>query len=150
MTRRISLLALAIAPVLVACGGARKPAARPESTGASSVMTSQDFQSSQPSRMEDLLARVPGLEVQRAGADFKLRIRGGARGTTSCAGLSSDEPLVVIDGMSVGQGRNSIALSGINPQDVDRVEVLRDAGSTAVYGCQGINGVVLIRTKVRR
>jgi TonB-dependent SusC/RagA subfamily outer membrane receptor len=148
---RIRVVTIAIAlPMFAACGGGPKRTANHSvSTGATSVMTAEDIKSSQPTRMEDLLARVPGIEVQRAGGDFTMRIRGGSRSSTSCGTGFSDQPLVVIDGMQVAAGRNSTVLGMMNPQDVARVEVLRDAGSTAMYGCAGLNGVVLISTKRR-
>lgn len=142
---------IAVLPLVTACGGGpRRPATHSESTGATSVMTAEDLKSSQPTRMEDLLARVPGIEVHRTGADFTMRIRGGTRSSTTCGTSFSDEPLVIVDGLQIAAGRNSTVLSMMNPQDVDRVEVLRDAGSTASYGCAGLNGVVMIRTKMRR
>ena len=86
--------------------------------------------------MEDLLARVPGLQVMRIGGDVEIRIRD-----------SGGYPLLIIDGMQIHSGGNGQALTGMNPQDVARVEVLKDAGSTAIYGAAGVNGVVIITTK---
>jgi TonB-dependent SusC/RagA subfamily outer membrane receptor len=151
MIRRLMMVPLGVA-ILAGCGGGpRRPAERPTGTGATSVMTSEQLESSQPTRMADLLARIPGIEVQRSGTDFTMRIRGGVRGSFSpCGNSVTEEPLVVIDGMQVSPGRNSVVLGPMNPRDVARVEVLRDAGSTAVYGCAGINGVVLISTKKGR
>ncbi len=68
----------------------------------------------------------------------------------------SAQPLYVIDGVPVvagnlqqqgfgGQQQN--ALSGLNPQDIESIEVLKDASSTAIYGSRGANGVVLVTTK---
>ena len=68
------------------------------------------------------------------------------RGTSSI--LGGAEPLIVIDGMPLHGGGN--ALVGINPNDVARIDILKDAGATAIYGSRGANGVVLITTKRAR
>ena len=96
-------------------------------------------------RVEDLLrARVPGLEVLplRDGT-FTLRIRGhhGLRGS-----VADDEPLLVIDDIPVF-GSAGAMLAGLAPRDIARIDVLKDAGATAVYGARGANGVIIITTK---
>lgn len=94
------------------------------------------------SRIEELLeTRVPGLMVVRQGGSFSLRMRG----VSTLSGNA--EPLVVIDGMPTAQFGGSSALAAINPRDVERIDVLRDGASTAVYGLRGVNGVILITTK---
>ena len=129
--------------LIAACGGSRTPASRPaEGTGATTTMTEEELSKPQVARMEDLLARVPGLEVIRVSqTGYALRIRGGRM----TGGY--EEPLLVVDGMPVRGGGNSQILSALNPQDVARIEVLKDAGSTAIYGSAGVNGVVVITTK---
>ncbi len=88
-----------------------------------------------------LLERVPGLTVMRlASGDVSLRIRG----TRSLHG--DNEPLLVIDGVPA-QGPIGAALAGLSPRDIARIDVLKDAGSTAIYGVRGANGVILITTK---
>lgn len=94
------------------------------------------------SRIEELLeARVPGLMVVRQGSRLSLRMRG--MGTLS----GNAEPLIVIDGMPTSQFGGSSVLAAINPRDVQRIDVLRDGASTAIYGVRGSNGVILITTK---
>lgn len=66
------------------------------------------------------------------------------RGKRSFSGGS--EPLLVIDGVPV-HGAIASAVAGIAPRDVARIDVLKDAGSTAIYGAQGANGVIVITTK---
>jgi TonB-dependent SusC/RagA subfamily outer membrane receptor len=92
--------------------------------------------------IEELIeGRAPGIQVlHRADGSFSLRIRG----TSSPA--TSNEPLIVIDG-SVSVDRGGHALTGINPHDVVRIDVLKDAASTAFYGMRGSNGVILITTR---
>ena len=96
-------------------------------------------------RVEELLmGRVAGLEVMRdASGDYRLRIRG------QRSLLGGDEPLVLVDGMPIGAGGLSRALTGVSPSDVARIEVLKDAGATAFYGLRGANGVILITTRRR-
>ena len=88
-----------------------------------------------------LESRVPGVLVSR-GPDGTLAIR--IRGNSSING--NLEPLYVIDGMSVQPGPGG-ALSGINPHDIESIEVLKDAASLSFYGLRAANGVILIKTK---
>ena len=55
--------------------------------------------------------------------------------------------MVVLDGQIIPASAISSALASISPRDVSRVEVLKDAGSTAFYGSRGANGVIIITTK---
>jgi len=96
-------------------------------------------------RIENMLqGLIPGLEVTPQGSGFALRIRG-FKSLRQRGG--DDEPLLVIDDITVPAGSLSSALSGIAPRDVARVDVLKDAGATAVYGSRGANGVIIITTK---
>ena len=94
--------------------------------------------------MFDMLeGRVPGLEVRRlAGGAMTLRIRG------SRSLLANGEPLLVVDGIPV-EGAAGAALTDMDPRDVKRIEVLKDAGSLAAYGSRGANGVLLVTMKRR-
>ena len=67
------------------------------------------------------------------------------RGAASLS--ASNQPLYVIDGMPIQAPSFGSALAGIPPNDVERIDVLKDAGSLAIYGSQGANGVILITTK---
>lgn len=92
-------------------------------------------------RVDDLLrGRVAGMQVVQAsgtpGSSTSIRIRGG----NSLA--ASNEPLYVIDGFIDAGDLNSL-----NPNDIESIEVLKDATSTAIYGARGSNGVILITTK---
>jgi TonB-dependent SusC/RagA subfamily outer membrane receptor len=64
-----------------------------------------------------------------------VRIRGGSGG---------GEPLYVVDGLPLPEG---FSPSRLNADDVERIDVLKDWGSTAVYGARGANGVIVIRTR---
>jgi TonB-dependent starch-binding outer membrane protein SusC len=86
-------------------------------------------------------ARVPGVEVRRiAGGGYAIRIRG----TSTLQG--SEEPLVVIDGMAASLPGGA-ALSGLVPGDIARIDVLKDASASAIYGSRAANGVLLVTTR---
>jgi len=97
---------------------------------------------------QGLQGRVAGLQVTQnssaPGGNLSVRIRG----TNSINGTS--EPLYVIDGIQIANsgGINDVSpLSTINPNDIESIEVLKDASATAIYGARGANGVILISTK---
>lgn len=82
-----------------------------------------------------LQGRISGIDINGTGDDRTIRIRG----NRSING--SNEPLVIIDGVQGG------SMDDINPNDIESVDVLKDASSTAIYGSQGANGVIIITTK---
>jgi TonB-dependent starch-binding outer membrane protein SusC len=112
-------------------------------TGSVSSLSREDMERVTATRVEELIRdRVPGVHVSRtASGDYSFRIRG----TRSFIG--SNEPLFVIDGMAVPPQTTSTALAGLAPGDVVRIDVLKDAGSTAAYGSRGANGVIMITTR---
>ena len=84
---------------------------------------------------EYLMGKVPGLLVQKVGGSYKFVIR-------STATIYGDtDPLFVVDGVKTDD------ISDLNPNDVDHVEVLKDAASASIYGTEGGNGVILITTR---
>ena len=87
--------------------------------------------------------RLPGVQVTQTSAEpgggYSIRIRG----TNSIT--AGNEPLYVVDGLP---GINP--LNSLNPSDIESIEVLKDASSTAIYGARGSNGVILITTKQGR
>ena len=110
-------------------------------TGSVSGVSTRQFKNQPVKRVENILqGRTPGVEVTATsgvpGAGMKVRVRG----TTSIN--KSSDPLYVIDGIISSSG-----LDGINPSDIQSMEVLKDASSTAIYGSRGSNGVILITTK---
>ena len=93
------------------------------------------------SRIEDLIqAKAPGVQVVKVEGGFRLRIRG----LSSPQG--SNDPLIVIDGVATN-GTGNRALEAIDPNDVLRIEVLKDAASTSFYGMRGAYGVILVTTR---
>jgi TonB-linked SusC/RagA family outer membrane protein len=111
-------------------------------TGAvSSVTVDQIKERSNINVMQSLAGQVAGVQVQQTqgapGFAPTIKIRGTA---TITAGTT---PLYVIDGIPIEDADLSI----LNPQDVESIEVLKDASSAAIYGSRGANGVVLVTTK---
>lgn len=96
---------------------------------------------------EALQGRIPGLDINRtggnAGAGVTIQLRGNRTlsGTSSGVTGANSAPLIVIDGFQGG------SLSDINPNDIESVEVLKDASATAIYGWMGANGVIIVTTK---
>ena len=110
-------------------------------TGAIGSVPIKDLENVPITRVDQMLqGRVSGVQVTQTnaapGGNVSIRIRG----TNSIN--SGNEPLFVVDGFP-GAGD----LNTINPSDIESIEVLKDASSTAIYGSRGANGVVLITTK---
>ncbi|HEX6926630.1 MAG TPA: TonB-dependent receptor plug domain-containing protein [Longimicrobiaceae bacterium] len=111
-------------------------------TGSTATVRTEDIENLRASRVEELLEnRIPGLEVIRTGQGYSMRIRG------ISSILSSNEPLVIVDGMPVHLFGAGSGLGWLNPYDIERIDVLKDASSTAIYGSRGANGVIIITTK---
>lgn len=95
------------------------------------------------SSIDAIKGQVAGVDIQsnggRPGENSTVRIRG-----RRSIGASND-PLYVIDGIPQISGTTSVA--DINPQDIESMQILKDAAATAIYGSRGANGVILISTK---
>ena len=106
------------------------------------VLTADDIRNSPGQSLEQLLlARVPGLAIERAAdGHSKLVIRG----TNTI--LGDDEALFVVNGIPLGPAVSG-NLGAIEIHDIETVQVLRDAAATSAYGVRGANGVIIIRTK---
>jgi TonB-dependent starch-binding outer membrane protein SusC len=109
-----------------------------------------------------MIARMPGVNIQQKtgvpGGGFDIQIRGqnSLRGKSNA--VNGNLPLYIIDGVpftstslmsnhTSGSILGGNPLSVINPNDIESIEVLKDADATAIYGSRGSNGVVLITTK---
>lgn len=118
-------------------------------TGSVEAVGEEDFNTGRVVSPEQLIqSKVAGVQVVdngEPGGGLAIRIRGG----TSVN--ASNEPLFVIDGVplqpggGLSAGRNP--LNFINPEDIARITVLKDAASTAIYGSRGANGVIIVETK---
>lgn len=89
--------------------------------------------------LESMQGKIAGLDMTRSsgqpGSSFNFTIRGNRSLTASNA------PLILVDGIAYGTDID------INPNDVESIEVLKDASTTAIYGSRGANGVILVTTK---
>lgn len=92
-----------------------------------------------PSVGEALQGKLPGVQITTADgspdAEQTIRVRGGGSIT------QDNSPLIIVDGFEVN------SLNDIPPTDVESIDVLKDAASTAIYGARGANGVILVTTK---
>ena len=110
-------------------------------TGAISKVTNENLDQVPVSRVDQALSgRIAGLTVQNTTSEVGVSPRIRVRGMGSIS--ASNEPLVVVDGYPVPDG-----LSMVNMNDVQSIEVLKDASSAAIYGSRGANGVIIITTK---
>jgi iron complex outermembrane receptor protein len=140
--------ALLLVALLVGCAHAAstgegdvEEAPEPRPPGERTV-TADDIERNPSEPIERLLAnRFPGVVVTRT-AEGGIAIR--IRGRTSIRGRN--EPLYVIDGIPIEPGPGG-SLFGINPYDIESIEVLTDAATTTMYGVRGANGVIVIKTK---
>lgn len=128
---------------------------RREVTGSISKVTGEKLTAiPTPSFEAALQGQAPGVQVTQgsglAGSGSIIRIRG--IGSISAGG----DPLYVVDGIPITSdpfiggnrgGMNQNPLATINPNDIESVEVLKDAGAAGIYGSRGANGVILITTK---
>lgn len=114
---------------------------RKELTGSvSSVKGSDMMKTPGGDATQALAGRMSGVQIVQTdgqpGATPSVRVRGGISIT------QDNSPLYIIDGVP-----NEDGMSNINPNDIESIDVLKDASATAIYGARGANGVVLITTK---
>ncbi len=137
--------------VVVGYGSQRKV----DLTGAVGSVNSKDITSRAYTAPDQILAgRISGIQISNRSGDpgspIDVRIRG--IGTTG-----ANQPLWVIDGVPIVQTTNitvntasfseSSPLAGINPADIENIDVLKDASSAAIYGARAANGVIIVTTK---
>jgi TonB-linked SusC/RagA family outer membrane protein len=108
------------------------------------TMVRKDITGSVSSISAEKIARIPAYNITTAITGIPgVRMDGGAiriRGTRSRN--ASNDPLIVLDGIPYDE-----TLASINPGDVESIDILKDASSTAIYGARGANGVILVTTK---
>ena len=153
---RLSRTSVTLEQVVVVGYGTQR---RSDLTGSVTSVTPNVERQPVTSVEQTLQGTAPGVQVTQAsaapGGGMSIRIRGGS----SVNG--SNEPLYVIDGFPVENDANSASpgdggrgatapanpLAALNPNDIESIEILKDASATAIYGARGANGVVLISTK---
>ncbi|MBN1187791.1 MAG: TonB-dependent receptor [Bacteroidales bacterium] len=120
-------------------------------TGSVSSVKANDIVKAPTSNvLEAIQGRVPGMDITRSSGSAGAGVNITLRGNRSLGDIGTDdperfrelnEPLVIIDGMQGG------SISDLNANDIESIEVLKDASSTAIYGFQGANGVIIVTTK---
>jgi TonB-dependent starch-binding outer membrane protein SusC len=107
-----------------------------------SSVTRKDLDRFRFSRIEDYIAAlVPGVIVSNRGGHLTFQIRG--QNTI----LGNNEPLIVLDGVPLSDGTGGSAVETLSPGDVERIDVLKDAGAAAIYGSRAASGVIIINTR---
>lgn len=130
-------------------------------TSAVSTAKMEDLQRSDVSSLDQMLeGKIPDLLVNNNSAEVGVAPKIRIRGTSTLIG--NREPLWVVDGIVVNDpvavspeelndpdyvNRIGNAIAGINPQDIERIDVLKDAAATAIYGTKAANGVIVVTTK---
>ncbi|WP_273370522.1 TonB-dependent receptor [Alistipes megaguti] len=89
---------------------------------------------------QSMAGKMPGVQVMQTGGDPEGNVMVRVRGISSAT--AGNDPLYIVDGVPMENG-----LSNLNTNDIESMEVLKDASSAAIYGSRGSNGVILITTK---
>lgn len=138
-----------------------------ERTGSIAKVTAKDIENQPVNNvLSALQGRMPGVSITQTssvpGGGFDVQIRGrNSLRTYATTGYDGNKPLYIVDGVPLPQVNDfntgmastilpyseSNPLNSINPDDIESLEVLKDADATAIYGSKGANGVVLITTK---
>ncbi len=106
---------------------------------------------STPALQNALVAKAPGVQITQINGKLEGGVKVIIRGLSSVS--ASQEPLYVIDGIEMNNNNissiqsNLNPLLAINPNDIESIDILKDASATAIFGAKGTNGVVLITTK---
>jgi len=127
---------------------------RADVTGSISKVKGSDIQNLPVTSYEQALqGRTPGVQISspsgEVGAAMRIRVRGSSSVT------ANNQPLIVIDGFIVtstdqsnfGDNNTANPLADLNPNDIESVDILKDASATAIYGARASNGVMLMTTK---
>lgn len=120
-----------------------------DATGSVTAISSDDFNKGAITSAQDLLVgKASGVVITTAGgapgSGSTIRIRGGSSLN------ASNDPLIIIDGVPIDNNNvsgSSNFLSFVNPNDIESMNILKDASATAIYGSRASNGVIIINTK---
>ncbi len=134
-----------------------KRAAREIGVSTASVSGSTLNQASVVNPLTGLQGKVAGLQINMFDSGVDPQVRVTLRGARNIAD-GANEPLFVVDGVPMptveglnpqlgNSTRNTSAFSAINPNDIEEISVLKGANAAAIYGSQGVNGVILVTTK---
>lgn len=109
-------------------------------TGSVASLKSDDLQKAASSNvLSAMQAKIPGLDIQQSSGQAGAAISMTLRGNRSIS--ASNDPLILVDGVEYG------ATLDIPASEIESMDVLKDASSTAIYGTKGANGVIIITTK---
>ncbi len=112
--------------------------AKKDITGSVAVVSAEALQETPVATFaEALQGKASGVYISSSGApgaETTIRIRG-------VGSVNGSDPLIVVDGVS------NVSIDAVNPNDIESLQVLKDASATAIYGAQGANGVIIITTK---
>lgn len=123
--------------VIIGYGAQRKE----DATSAVERVTAENFNKASALGVGDLIqGKVAGLNITKAGSDPTQGSSLQLRGPSTISGGNS-APFFVVDGVP------GASLAGIAPQDIESIDVLKDASATAIYGTRGANGVIIVTTK---
>ncbi len=117
-------------------------------TAAIAKVSSEDLATTAPTRVDNALKGLPaGVQVTsnsgQPGAASRVRVRGIGTSTFAKDGFEkAADPIYIVDGMPIEGG-----IDYLNPNDIESIEVLKDAASGAIYGARAANGVILVTTK---
>ena len=139
-----------------------------ESTGSISRITAKEIENQPVNNvLQSAQGRMAGVSITQnsgvpgGGYDIQIRGRNSLRNKNNSE-IDGNQPLYVIDGIPFGSemssqysasvlpGRSINPLNSINPDDIEKMEILKDADATAIYGSRGANGVMLVTTKKGR
>lgn len=134
---------------------------RKKNTSAVSSISGKEIANLPAASFDQLMqGRLAGVNVQNftgePGAAPSVQVRGTTTMSREYDGyMVTNQPLYVVDGIpqpaqdnyTPGQGTGTNFIAGINPQDIESIDVLRDASAAAIYGSRAANGVILITTK---
>ncbi len=132
---------------------------RSDLTGSAFQVNSESLVQMPAARIDNMLVGlVPGVSIEQGTDATRVRYSTRIRGDASLS--ASGEPLWIVDGVPIYTGEKSTSVNGtqytvsplsfINPDDIESMTVLKDAATTALYGADGANGVILVTTKQGR
>ncbi|KMQ70224.1 SusC/RagA family TonB-linked outer membrane protein [Chryseobacterium koreense] len=136
-----------------------------ESTGSIAKVTAKDIENQPVNNvLSAVQGRMAGVSITQnsgtpgGGFDVQIRGRNSLRNLLNSA-IDGNQPLYIVDGIALGNTlssafsasilplQNISPLNSLNPNDIESIEILKDADATAIYGSRGANGVILITTK---